>query len=245
MFINDQVISVIFIFAGICLFIFLWFLAPYIWRLYEVKKLRKLCSDAGAVVLTFDDGPHHELSKNIMQLLDKNSIKGSFFFLGSNAVNFPDVVDTIKKRGHDIGHHSYAHFNAWKSLPHTHIKDIYRGEQEVTKLGGNKTLFRPTYGKISLASWLFGLLRGYQFCWWTIDPKDSLENPRPYADILAEIKVNNGGVILLHDNDTYPDENHSDYVLGLIQGIIELAEKDDLKILSFSQLNAINFSSVN
>jgi peptidoglycan/xylan/chitin deacetylase (PgdA/CDA1 family) len=223
----------------------LWILVPYAWRLKEVKELRSLCSQHRTIVLTFDDGPHSVLTRKILAIFQQNQIKASFFFLGQNVKDNTNTVTDVVAAGHDVGHHSFQHYNAWKTFPHSHLIDIKSGEQAIEIVGGDVTFFRAPYGKISLASWLYGLFRGYKFCWWTIDPKDSLENPRPHKDILDEITRNNGGVVLLHDNDTYPDPKHDEYVLSLVQKIIDLSKKNNLNIMSFSELIANKASLVN
>ena len=87
-------------------------------------------------------------------------------------------------------------------------------------------LFRPPFGKTTLLSLLFIFLKGIKISWWTIDPKDSLENPASHQTVLDKLRKDNGGVVLLHDWDDYPTPNHEEYVLDLVEKIITMAKAE-------------------
>jgi peptidoglycan-N-acetylglucosamine deacetylase len=45
----------------------------------------------------------------ILDFLDRNQMKSTFFVPGWTAERWPDVVAEIHRRGHEIGHHGYLH----------------------------------------------------------------------------------------------------------------------------------------
>lgn len=45
----------------------------------------------------------------ILKIFEEYNIKGTFFVLGWIAERYPEIVLTIKKYGHEVGSHSYAH----------------------------------------------------------------------------------------------------------------------------------------
>lgn len=59
--------------------------------------------------LTFDDGPNPHATPEILDILDKFSIKAAFFVVGRNIKRFPEIVKEIYTRGHIIGNHSFSH----------------------------------------------------------------------------------------------------------------------------------------
>src|SRR5262245_18813732 len=65
--------------------------------------------NARGVALTFDDGPHPKHTRAVLDALDKDGAKATFFLIGKKAEKHPDVVKEIVARGHGIGLHSYAH----------------------------------------------------------------------------------------------------------------------------------------
>lgn len=59
--------------------------------------------------LTFDDGPSHNATPQILEILDDYGIKATFFILGSRAEQNPNMLKRIYDDGHKIGNHSYSH----------------------------------------------------------------------------------------------------------------------------------------
>ena len=63
----------------------------------------------GNVYLTFDDGPSPNNTRNIMEILDKNNIKGSFFVVGANVKKFPEIIREMDRDGMAIYPHCHNH----------------------------------------------------------------------------------------------------------------------------------------
>ena len=61
------------------------------------------------VALTFDDGPAQPTTRQILELLDKYSVKATFFVSSANALKHPEIIGEIIARGHAIGNHSFNH----------------------------------------------------------------------------------------------------------------------------------------
>ena len=56
-----------------------------------------------AVALTFDDGPDPIHTPRILDILEENNIKATFFLIGSNIETYPELVKRIYEEGHIIG----------------------------------------------------------------------------------------------------------------------------------------------
>ena len=61
------------------------------------------------VVLTFDDGPSSPYTEMVLEALANECVKATFFVLGENAVDDPELVRRIAKEGHTVGTHAYEH----------------------------------------------------------------------------------------------------------------------------------------
>ena len=61
------------------------------------------------IALTFDDGPHPRYTSQILDVLDQYNIKATFFVVGVNAKYYSDTLESVIKRGHEIGNHTYTH----------------------------------------------------------------------------------------------------------------------------------------
>ena len=71
--------------------------------------------------LTFDDGPDPIFTTEILNILDKYSIKATFFLEGEKAAKYPCLIEKIKKTNHSVGNHTNSHLNGWKTSIHLNV----------------------------------------------------------------------------------------------------------------------------
>ncbi|MEO8044752.1 MAG: glycosyltransferase, partial [Spartobacteria bacterium] len=159
------------------------------------------------VSLTFDDGPDPKWTPRVLDLLKANGVTATFFLVGVNAEQYPDLVRRIVADGHEIGNHTYYHPNLAVCWPE-HIKLELNATQLLieTLTGRSTTLFRPPYNADTSPSSLADLAPlqiandlNYLVVLENIDPQDWA---KPGADvILQRIKQQrrDGSIILLHD----------------------------------------------
>ena len=221
---------------------FLWFLVPFAWRRMQERELAARCSAARAIVLSYDDGPGAVLTPALLDLLEARQVRASFFMLGDRIAERPDTVRRLVEAGHDLGSHSEKHLNAWFALPWAVSRDVKAGMRTVVRAGGRPTLFRPPYGKVTLGGLLQAWRNNIMLCWWTVDTRDSWAR-RPTEDVLAEIKAKGGGVVLMHDYDSYDHGSdpvsHVDHVLGLSSRILDFAREGGFRVLTVSELQGV------
>lgn len=75
--------------------------------LADVENIYK--SEEKRVFLTFDDGPSKQVTPQILDLLQEENIKATFFVLGSRVELNPDIVKRAYEEGHYIANHGYSH----------------------------------------------------------------------------------------------------------------------------------------
>jgi peptidoglycan/xylan/chitin deacetylase (PgdA/CDA1 family) len=102
------------------------------------------------VALTFDDGPSEPTTRQILDLLDKYSVKVTFFVSGINALCYPEIIKDIVSRGHSIGNHSFSH-NPFLMLTSFNnlYREIYAAQEVLRKMGINTWAFRPPVGIVN------------------------------------------------------------------------------------------------
>lgn len=83
-----------------------------------------------AVALTFDDGPDPIHTPRILDILEENNIKATFFLIGSNIETYPELVKRIYDEGHIIGNHTFL-------IPH-HI--LFGVVKEFMKIYGRQMI---------------------------------------------------------------------------------------------------------
>lgn len=156
---------------------------------------------SGCTCLTFDDGPNPLVTPQIARELHQAGVRATFFLIGDRARRHPEITALLTSLGHEIGEHSYAHKNAWKSGPWASIRDLWRGNRALAGLcNGNPPLsLRPPFGKLNLVTLLYAWLKRRHLIFWDVDPRDYAQtNPDEVArHVLARLA--RGRVILLHD----------------------------------------------
>lgn len=94
--------------------------------------------------LTFDDGPHPEATPFVLDELKKYNAKATFFCIGKNVVQFPEIYKRILTEGHRTGNHSFNHVNGWKVDDKKYIDDVMQAKKFI-----DSDIFRPPYGRIT------------------------------------------------------------------------------------------------
>ncbi len=146
--------------------------------------------------LTFDDGPYPEVTPWILNVLKQEDIKATFFLVGEQIEEFPDLVENIIKGGHIIANHSYSHLNGWLFNKEKYISDIEKCQEFMP----NNQLFRPPYGKLTKAQ-IKLLKEKYKIILWDVLSWDFQQDTSPQRvkeNILRATKK--GSIIVLHNN---------------------------------------------
>ncbi|HEX4086722.1 MAG TPA: polysaccharide deacetylase family protein [Chthoniobacteraceae bacterium] len=159
------------------------------------------------VALTFDDGPDPKWTPMVLDILKKYNIKATFFLVGSQAEQYPNLVRRIVAEGHLIGNHTYTHANL-AAIPGKQVELELNATQRLIEsiTGRSVTLFRPPYNADSSPSHADELEplekvhdMGYEIIMENIDPEDWA---RPGTDVIVDrVKElrRDGSLILLHD----------------------------------------------
>jgi peptidoglycan-N-acetylglucosamine deacetylase len=101
-------------------------------------------NSANSVYLTFDDGPHPIITPFVLDILKQFNAKATFFCIGKNVADHPEVYQRVIDEGHAIGNHTYHHVNSWKVKSEQYLENIIEAERII-----QSNLFRPPYGKLT------------------------------------------------------------------------------------------------
>jgi peptidoglycan/xylan/chitin deacetylase (PgdA/CDA1 family) len=116
------------------------------WLLKKIVSLWNLGSPCieKKVFLSFDDGPHPDITLFVLEQLTRFNAKGSFFCIGKNVIAHPEIFEMIVRKGHRVGNHTQNHLNGWKTADDVYIDNILQAQQHIPS-----NLFRPPYGRIT------------------------------------------------------------------------------------------------
>ena len=149
------------------------------------------------VYLTFDDGPHPEITPWVMDELEKVGANGTFFVVGDNAVNHPEIVSELRERKHGIANHTFHHVKGWRMNDQKYLKEIDACDEVV----GNPGLFRPPFGQINFKA-IPVILQKKEIIMWDVLTKDylpRLNSKRALARIKRQTRP--GSIIVFHDSE--------------------------------------------
>ncbi len=150
------------------------------------------------VYLTFDDGPTPEITQWVLHQLKQYEAKATFFCIGKNIENNPNLLQEIINDGHSIGNHTFNHLNGWKTNTKKYIKNC---ELHTEIYNMQAKLFRPPYGKITPPQAYKLQKLGYKIIMWdvlsadfdqSISPEECLQN------VISNIET--GSIIVFHDS---------------------------------------------
>lgn len=108
--------------------------SSYVWKMPESEK---------NIYLTFDDGPHPVVTPFVLNVLEQYNAKATFFCIGKNVAQYPDIYRKTIKEGHSTGNHTQNHLNGWKTRTEKYLEDV---AEAATIIKSN--LFRPPYGRL-------------------------------------------------------------------------------------------------
>jgi delta-lactam-biosynthetic de-N-acetylase len=154
------------------------------------------------IALTFDDGPHPEYTPQILDILEEYGVKATFFVVGENASQHPDLVRRAIEAGHEIGNHTWSH-KGMKSLSEKQISDEITKTHDFLKstFDYSPVLFRPPGGGEYGNALKKTEEMGYKYVLWSwhTDPKD-WKSPSAESITKAVLgTVEGGDIVLLHD----------------------------------------------
>ena len=168
---------------------------PFFLRLPLKNLIWRLPKDPKTIYLTFDDGPIPEITPWVLEILEAENVKATFFCVGENVQKYPDMYNQVLAKGHYVGQHTYNHLPAFK-----HSTDDYRDNVLVAKEFIKSDLFRPPHGQIRFSQ-LMKMRKNYRIVLWDVLSGDFDASIRPEKCLKNVIKnVRNGSVIVFHDS---------------------------------------------
>lgn len=155
----------------------------------------EISTKAKEIYVSFDDGPHPEITPQVLKVLDQYDAKATFFCVGENVMKYPDTFRAILDRDHSVGNHSYSHLNGWKVSNSDYFENIEKAREII-----ESNLFRPPYGRI-VPTQIKILKKKYSIVMWSVltyDFDKKISKKQCLKNSIRETKP--GSIVVFHDS---------------------------------------------
>jgi peptidoglycan/xylan/chitin deacetylase (PgdA/CDA1 family) len=148
-----------------------------------------------SLFLTFDDGPSPALTPWILDVLQSYDARATFFCLGRQVQQHPELYRAILNDGHAVGNHTHHHPDGWRTSLRRYLEDVDRASQWI-----QTPLFRPPHGRLGFRQ-MHDLAKTYRIVMWDVMSKDYDTRLSPQT-ILKKLKrrVRPGSIVVFHDS---------------------------------------------
>ena len=169
----------------------------YVWDIPSTNK---------AIYLTFDDGPTPEITNWTLDVLKEYEAKATFFCIGKNIENHPDIFQNILKDDHVIGNHTNNHIKGWRTSTNDYLSNIEKAQKIIDSQMANKeilvkNLFRPPYGQIRPKQGKSLTQLNYKIVMWNVlsfDWDHTISNETCLGNVINN--TSDGSIVVFHDS---------------------------------------------
>ncbi len=183
------------------------------------------------IALTFDDGPSPRYTPEILRLLNRYDAHATFFVLGSEAAQFPQILRDIVNQGSTIANHGYHHVNYFHAGLTRTLQDAALAQALFNKEKiPTAPYYRPPFGNSNkkLAEAL--ATKGYTLTLWSIDTHDWSMPGMTYITRKVLSEAEPGAIVLMHDGGG----NRSQTVAAL-ESILPVLRAEGYRLVTLPQ----------
>lgn len=173
----------------------------------EEKPIYGVDTEKKEIAFSFDATWGAEHTLEILDILDKNNVKTTFFLVNIWMEEYPDMVREIHKRGHEIQLHSATHPYFTDLSPAAMKSELQQNNAKIKELVGEEgTLFRPPFGDYNTTVVATAKGLGLTVVQWSVDSLDWQDISA--SEICSRVKngVGNGSIVLFHNNGLHTAE---------------------------------------
>jgi peptidoglycan-N-acetylglucosamine deacetylase len=152
------------------------------------------------VYLTFDDGPHPEVTPKLLDILDEYQAQASFFVLASDGGWWKELIREIHRRGHIIGMHGLRHQSNYYHSNSQLIGELRQLSGMIISTGVPlSAIFRPPFGHVRPDTILALRKKGIRTILWSRIPGDYRQIEPLELFAKASNELHPGEIVVLHD----------------------------------------------
>ena len=201
------------------------------------RRLPQACAARAEVSITLDDGPDPQVTPAVLDLLDAQRARATFFCIASRAKAHPALCREIVRRGHSVQNHSQHHSHTFSLLgPRGVHREVAQAQDTLAQITGDAPrFFRAPAGlrNVFLAPVL--QRQGLQLVSWTRRGFDTARSDA--AGVLARLTrgLAAGDIVLLHDGNAAHSSSGRAVVLDVLPALLQRFEQAGLRSVTLPQ----------
>lgn len=168
---------------------------PQLLKKVFANQTWSLSENDKTIYLTFDDGPTQTITDWTLDVLKDFNAKATFFLVGQNAMEQPQLVKRMQNEDHSIGNHTFNHLNGWMTRTNAYLKNILECDRVL-----HSRLFRPPYGKITTTQTRL-MSKRFNIIMWDVlsgDFDQQLDKEKCLENVIENTAA--GSIVVFHDS---------------------------------------------
>ena len=159
------------------------------------------------IAISFDCAWGTEHTDEILDVLERENVRATFFMVEFWAEKYPEYVKKIDEKGHEIGTHSSTH-SYMSKLSEAQIRDeLTTSSEAIESVTGKKVeLFRPPYGDYDDLLIQTSRDMGLYPIQWDVDSLDWKDLSASDIALRVTGRAKSGSIILCHNNGAHTAE---------------------------------------
>jgi peptidoglycan/xylan/chitin deacetylase (PgdA/CDA1 family) len=169
---------------------------------YQAKTIYKVepSNKEKVIAFTIDDGPWPKTTAEMLDILKRNNVKATFFWVGSALQENPEIAKRVVAEGHAIGNHTWHHW--YRKMDEATAKsEIEKTNELIYKTTGVKTsFFRPPGGYLNNGLAAYAKSQKNSVVMWSVTSADT--DPRAKYQVFVKNVIRDakpGAIVLMHD----------------------------------------------
>jgi peptidoglycan/xylan/chitin deacetylase (PgdA/CDA1 family) len=200
-------------------------------------KLPQAAMRRNEIALTIDDGPEPLVTQQVLDILERYQVKATFFHIGDNAMQHPELCREIIERGHAIENHSQRHKLYFSLLGSSGtMREITDGQETISRITGIRPQFfrAPAGLRNPFLEPVLSRL-GLRLVSWSVRAFDTKNRNAENVKNKLIAGLRPGAVILLHDGNAAHTKEGIPVILAVLPALLEAARKKGLHFVTLAE----------
>lgn len=205
-------------------------------RFFARTVVKKGRVNGKKICLSFDDGPDQIYTPLLLSILKETNTPATFFLVGANAEQAPELVSRIIAEGHEIGVHTFYHKHAYLIFLKKSIDSVIKGKKVLEALTGQSLIwFRPPWGALNLFEYICLKLIKMKIVLWSANAVDwKIKTGATGIINILKDKIDSGSIVVLHDSGGDPGAPRN--MLQALPELIHSLKTEGFQFVTLSEM---------